>query len=247
MDKIRYPFFDGTSEEEKTFYNVSDFSWAKELEANWEIIKKEVIAYMQDPKNLHPYFAKDLMNEPEKWQTFGLYAWGVCVSKKNCEACPETIKILEKIPTIISAGVSVMEPNAEIKPHFGDTNATVRCHLGLVVPAGLPEIGFHVGYEDRSWEEGKLLLFNDAAYHKAWNNTQARRVILLFDVMRPEFATQKRDVCATVLGILSWQFITLKLPFLRILPKIIQKPFCWLLSRFVLLYFSFLKRSSAWL
>ncbi|MEO6883645.1 MAG: aspartyl/asparaginyl beta-hydroxylase domain-containing protein [Bacteroidia bacterium] len=244
MDKIFYPFFDGISENDKTFYDVSDFPWVKDVEASWHIIKNEVLAYMQDPQNLHPYFANDLMNAPEKWKTFGLYAWGICVSKKNCAACPETLKILRKIPNIISVGVSVMEPHAEIKPHFGDTNAIMRCHLGLVVPTSLPDIGFHVGYEDRSWEEGKLLMFNDAAYHRAWNNTSERRVIILFDVMRPEFAAKKRAVCANVLGILSWQFITLKIRILRMLPKIIQKPFWWMLSKLILFYFSLLKRSS---
>jgi aspartyl/asparaginyl beta-hydroxylase (cupin superfamily) len=90
-----------------------------------------------------------------------------------------------------------MEAHSEIKPHYGETDAVYRCHLPLVVPASLPVTGFQVGYEQRSWEEGKLLAFNDAAYHKGWNTSDKERIVLIFDVIRPELLPRAKRICAT--------------------------------------------------
>ena len=138
-----------------------------------------------------------------------------------------------------------MEPNSSIKPHYGDTNAIHRCHLGLLIPTSLPFTGFQVGYEKRSWEEGKLLIFNDAAYHKAWNESSQPRIVLIVDVIRPKFLKKKLWICARVNAIIKSQRIVQKSPILKSITK--NRAFQWIMSLLVYIYFSVCKRNKLWL
>lgn len=220
---------------EDTYYNASEFEWSAKIEQSWQDIHKEVLALVKNNESeLKPYFAKEMVNAPKKWKALSFYFWGLKMSKNAIYSCPKTISVLNQIPDLISASVSIMEPHAEIKPHYGDTDAIFRCHLGLEIPGELPECGFRVGYEDRSWQEGKLLIFNDAAYHKAWNYTNKRRVILLFDIIKPQYKRKKKWICAKVRGNILYQFI---LNSIGIKPKknIFSKIFSYL---FALIYFS---------
>ena len=57
-----------------------------------------------------------------------------------------------------------MESQTHIRPHWGPTNTQIKAHLGLVVPRQ-PDGGrctsLRVGDEEREWEVGKALLFDD--------------------------------------------------------------------------------------
>jgi aspartyl/asparaginyl beta-hydroxylase (cupin superfamily) len=43
-----------------------------------------------------------------------------------------------------------------------------------------------VGNEVREVEAGKLMIFDDSMEHEAWNDGPSVRVILLFEIWRPE-------------------------------------------------------------
>ncbi|MFZ5553620.1 MAG: aspartyl/asparaginyl beta-hydroxylase domain-containing protein [Bacteroidota bacterium] len=216
----------GTKED--YFFDPEGFEWAKMLEENYAVIKQEIIEHMQSGSaELKPYFAKDMMNLPGKWKTFSFYFWGIEGSQKAINACPKTVSFFSSIPGITSFSVSVMEPQSEIKPHRGDTDAIYRCHLGIEIPDGLPRCGFYVGYEERPWENGKLLVFNDAAYHKAWNKTDRQRVIILFDVLRAEYVHQKQWICSRILGALLFSLINQKLHIIRNPGNYFRRVFCY--------------------
>ena len=148
---------------DETYLNPENFDWSEKLEKNAEAIQLEVLNVLKkNTDDFKPYFAATMMNAPEKWKSLSFYFWGVLMSKKAITSCPKTISLLKEIPDIVSFSISLMEPFSEIKPHYGDTDAMYRCHLGIEIPAGLPNCGFRAGYEDRAWENGKLLIFNDA-------------------------------------------------------------------------------------
>jgi aspartyl/asparaginyl beta-hydroxylase (cupin superfamily) len=69
------------------------------------------------------------------------------------------------------------------------TNTRAIVHLPLIVPEGC---GFRVGGETRAWREGEAFAFDDTIEHEAWNGSDATRIILLFDVWRPELDTAER-------------------------------------------------------
>jgi ornithine lipid ester-linked acyl 2-hydroxylase len=230
-----------------TYYDSNDFEWTCIIENNWEIIQKEVVDFLNNnEKEVKPYFAREMVNEPNKWKAFSFYFWGLRMSQNAVNSCPKSMELLKNIPNIVSASVSIMEPYSEIKPHFGDTNAVYRCHLGLIVPSdNTEECGFRVGYEDRYWNEGKLMIFNDAAYHKAWNKTAKRRVVLLFDVIKPEYQDSKKWICAKVRGNIFWQIISEKTGILKSKKNAFTKLMSIFLAINVYLFVFSLNRKSA--
>ena len=211
-----YNFFGGRyMGNEPSFYDRDKLSWVKPLEDNWEVIRDEVTSLAASkPERLQPYFINRAMSFPPKqWRTMGLYFWSFRM-KSNCRKCPETVKVMRAIPGLISCSLSVLGPKSNINPHQGDTDATIRCHLGLKVPGTLPECGFQVGKEMRPWEEGKALPFCDAQMHTAWNDCSEQRLILIIDVVRPEYLKQKNRICAHVLAYSAIQMLYQRFAFL---------------------------------
>ncbi|MDF2438185.1 MAG: hypothetical protein K0Q95_2561 [Bacteroidota bacterium] len=231
-----------------TFYDPAEFSWTSLLEKNHDMIAAEVTRFInKNERALRPYFASALMDNPASWKALSFYFWGKRMDENACLECPDTLGILSQIPNIVSASISILEPHSEIKGHFGDTDAIYRCHLGLVIPASLPECGFRVGYEDRPWQTGKLLIFNDANYHRAWNKSGERRIILLFDVIKPEYASEKKIICAKIHGNIMWQKISEFTGLYKNKKNFITKGISTLNFTIAWLRLHFLNRKSAWL
>lgn len=222
-EKIFYSFItrDGYKGDSPTFFEREDFEWVEAVEKHFSEIKNELDEFLKSGHKLWPYFDKDIVTKEGNWKTIPFYAWGVKFYK-NCKKAPVTTRVLEKVPGMVSASFNLLEGDTDIVPHYGDTNAIARCHLGLVIPGELPEVGFKVVTESRSWEEGKLLLFCDAHEHTAWNHSKESRYILLFDVIRPEFMRKKRWVSSRILASLFLQSLAQKIPFLKKLPLLIQ-------------------------
>ena len=82
-----------------------------------------------------------------------------------------------------NAMFSLLAPNTAIPPHVGVNNARLVCHLPLIVPDGC---WFRVGGETRYWRTGEAFVFDDTIEHEALNPSDELRVVLIFDVWRPE-------------------------------------------------------------
>lgn len=214
---------------ENSFYSNNDFYWTKNLEKHFEGIKSEVVDYVNN-NELKPYFNKSLLSRKNSWKTDGLLFWGYFM-KKNHKYFKYSWKAIKEIPGLVSFSISVLEPNSSIKEHNGDTNAIIRVHLPLVVPEGLPNCSFTVNGETKAWQEGKPMLFNDAQIHSAQNLSDKRRIVLLIDVIRPEFLERKIKICAKVLNGLAWQWQTQQYPWVRKLPLWLKK-LSWSFIRF---------------
>ncbi|SRR6266487_2804477 len=203
---------------EPFFYDPKAFSWVEKIEENWRVIRDEAESLLQrHPDRLEPYFNRSLSFPPEQWKTLGFYFWSHKF-EDNCNECPQTVRILESIPNMVGGSLSVLGPKSTINPHYGDTNAIVRVHMGLSVPAPLPDSGLKVGDEVREWKEGKTLLFCDTYYHSAWNKSDQQRLVLIVDVMRPEFADQTRAICTHVLTSMLMQSLSQRFPRLHVVP-----------------------------
>lgn len=86
-------------------------------------------------------------------------------------------------PIIQTSGYSKLDPGAHILPHRGYAGDVFRIHFGLDCPQG--DCQLRVGDETRAWKNGEFLMFNDLDEHEAWNNTDAPRLVLLFDIYKP--------------------------------------------------------------
>lgn len=215
MSKLWFSIYDfsfnyrGT---EPAFINPDNFKWAKELAANTGAIRAELQKYLED-NNLQSYFNTSMVTKKNSWRTIAMKTWGIELYK-NQKKLPFTTSLLNKYPEIVSASFNLLEAKSRIKPHCGDTNAIYRCHLGIEIPSGLPEVGFRVKEESREWKNGEWMLFMDAYNHEAWNESDKPRYILLLDVMRDEYKSRKRHICATVLCSLFLQKRAEKFKFL---------------------------------
>ena len=204
------------------FYDTSDIEWVKKMEAAFPVIKTEIENFLQSKGlTMMPYFNSDLVDVKKSWKVSEFYFW----SRKEesfCKFIPELEKILNSIPGFVSAGISTLSANTDIKPHYGDTNTTIRSHFGLTIPAAYPTCGIQVGTDEKGWEEGKVLMFCDANRHRAWNHSNSVRYVLIIDVLRDHFLKQKKNICANVLSLIALQKLEYKAPFIRSLPGFIR-------------------------
>src|SRR3546814_16731501 len=89
-----------------------------------------------------------------------------------------------------NAMFSLLAPRTAIPPHVGVDNTRLVCHLPLVVPAGC---WFRVGAETRLWREGKAFAFDDTMANEAMNQSDALRVVLIFDAWHPDLSDVERQ------------------------------------------------------
>lgn len=180
---IRYSVFGNPP-----FYDKSLFPWVAEVEKEWKTIRKELEQVLKRKEEL-PSFHEIVsevrtITQDQNWKTFFLIGYGL-KSEENCRMCPETTRILKKIPGLKTAFFSILSPNKYIPPHRGPYNGVLRYHLGLIVPKPEEKCRIRVGDEIRHWREGDSLIFDDTYEHEVWNETSGDRVVLFVDFVRP--------------------------------------------------------------
>lgn len=75
------------------------------------------------------------------------------------------------VPEVERVGYSSLTQGGWIRPHWGETNARLKLHLGLVVEGGPPGCAaLTIDGESRAWSEGGVLFFDDSYEHEALNN-----------------------------------------------------------------------------
>jgi beta-hydroxylase len=173
---------------DRTFYESDEFPWVAEVEAEWRTIRKELEAVMARGEAI-PNFQdvwedQKALTEGENWKTLWFYVYGKKAAD-NCARCPQTVRVLQKIPGMKSAMFSILAPRGHIPPHRGPYKGVLRYHLGLVVPGPEGSCRLRVGNDVRSWKEGKSLIFNDRQEHEAWCDCDSPRVVLFVDILRP--------------------------------------------------------------
>lgn len=194
------------------------FDWARKLEAMSSDISTEVNKILQSRESsFQPYFIEKLSGK-DGWKTYSFKTWGINVNKA-LRSSPTFECIANQYPEIVSMSINFLPAHTKIAPHHGDSNTFYRVHLGIDIPAGLPECGFRVNEEIRPWETGKLLIFNDGNNHEAWNDSEGHRTIVVFDVMREEYLKEIVLITTKIRSILILQFFYTRFPKLESTPK----------------------------
>jgi beta-hydroxylase len=163
------------------------FPWTSILEENWAAIRTEAQAALAQLNRIPPLreISPDhrRIAEPDNWRSYFLWGYGYRMDA-NCDACPQTDRLLRQVPGLNSAFFSILKPGAHIPRHRGVTKAILTCHLGLMTPrSGRCEMA--VGDRMVGWGEGRALVFDDTYPHEVWNHTPDLRVILLVQFRRP--------------------------------------------------------------
>jgi aspartyl/asparaginyl beta-hydroxylase (cupin superfamily) len=187
------------------FYDPGQFAWAPAVEAATAAIRKELNALLAEGSDeLRPFTPNDVglpmgvskaLPNNRDWSVITLCEQG-WLTPDQVERCPITWQTLLRhapVPRVAGWGPSVifsmLRAGAHIGAHTGMYNSRLICHLPLIVPKGCR---FRVGNEVRQWEEGNLLIFDDTIEHEAWNDSSEDRVVLIFDIWRPELSEQDK-------------------------------------------------------
>jgi aspartyl/asparaginyl beta-hydroxylase (cupin superfamily) len=170
------------------FFAAEAFPWSREIEANWQTIRQELNEVMLHIDQL-PNF-QDISPDQkkiatdDKWKTFFFFAYGLR-SEDNLRRCPQTARLLGKIPGAKTAFFSILTGRKHIPEHCGPYKGVIRYHLGLIVPKEKEACRIRVGDTIAHWDEGKSLFFDDTFPHEVWNDTDSMRVVLFMDILRP--------------------------------------------------------------
>ena len=193
---------------QRQFYERDEFPWLTEIEAAVPEMQAELRAVLADGNDFAPYVeanadrpraANPLMNDP-KWGAYYFWRNGAIVPE-NAARCPVTMQALTHAPMPLIdqrspiALWSLLKPDTHIQPHHGLLNTRLICHIPLIVPQGC---ALRVGNETRSWREGEALIFDDSFEHEAWNKSGDTRVILLFEIWRPEITLEERAALTAI-------------------------------------------------
>lgn len=170
-------------------YDNSVFPWAQEIERDWHLIRAEleqVLTRQAELPGFHELSADvKTISRDKAWKTFFLTGFGLS-SERNIRQCPQTWRIVQRIPGLKTAMFSIFEPGKHLKAHRGPYNGVLRLHLGLIVPeAPAEKLAIRVDRQVCRWQEGKALIFDDAYEHEAWNHTDKTRVVLFVDFVKP--------------------------------------------------------------
>lgn len=188
---------------QRAFYERHEFAWVDAVEAMTDAIVAELDAVRGDAGDFAPYVQtatnrpapNNPLRDDPSWGAFHFWQGGQRVAA-NADRCPAVMAALSHAPIPVIAGRSPMalwsllKPGTHIQPHHGLLNTRLICHLPLLAP---PDCALRVGADTRAWHRGRLLLFDDSIEHEAWNRSNETRVVLLFEVWRPEIEAGERD------------------------------------------------------
>ncbi|OGS50060.1 MAG: hypothetical protein A3J40_11480 [Erythrobacter sp. RIFCSPHIGHO2_12_FULL_63_10] len=178
--------------------------WIGAVEAQTDAILAEAQVLLAQGQGFGPYVkaAKDrpqgdvhgLLEDPS-WSTLDLTERGIPVPERVALA-PQTwatiqgnaplCDISNRAPSVM---FSLLRAESRIPPHTGMINTRFICHLPLIVPG---DGALRVGTSQRAWECGKVMLFDDTVEHEAWNNAAEDRLVLIFDIWRPDIGEDER-------------------------------------------------------
>ena len=193
---------------QREFYERSEFPWLAEMEAAIPAMQEELRGVIARTQAFTPYVQNHpdrprpnnpLLDDPS-WGAYYFWKDGVEVTE-NSVHCPRTMAALGAAPIPViqerspMALYSVLEPGTHIAPHHGMLNTRLICHIPLILP---PDCALRVGAETRPWQNGQALIFDDSFEHEAWNRSDQRRVILLFEIWRPEISDTERAALTTI-------------------------------------------------
>ncbi len=137
----------------------------------------------------------------EGWKRFYLKWYGEPLPSAHA-LCPNTVALLETIPSVRAAMFALLPPGGKLNPHRDPFAGSLRYHLGLVTPNS-DQCRIFVDGEQYAWRDGEDVIFDETLVHWAENRTDQTRVILFCDIERPLRTSFMRAINRAVGGVLG--------------------------------------------
>lgn len=187
---------------QRPFFERDEFAWLAGIEAAVPDMRRELMQLLAMNEGFAPYIQRAPNVPPPDhpllddggWAAQYLWRDGM-PTEPAATRCPATMAALTMAPIPVIQARSPMAlfsrltPGTHIRPHHGLLNTRLICHVPLIAPSGC---GLRVGAETRHWREGEALIFDDSIEHEAWNRGDSVRVVLLFEVWRPDVTPAER-------------------------------------------------------
>lgn len=201
-------YFPGVAQ--RPFFEREAFDWASAVESATGAIRAELDAMLAAGDGFTPYVFADPASPPPANHLLDDPDWGAVHLMQAGEPHPVHAPLFPAAMAALAlapqprigtrspmALFSRLRPGTHIKPHHGVFNTRLICHLPIVVPEGC---AIRVGAETRSWQEGRLLILDDSFEHEAWNRGTSDRIVLLFEIWRPDIDADERAAITILLG-----------------------------------------------
>ena len=165
---------------------VETFPELQKLTDNWRTIRAEGERLFDEG------FIRDALNNNDwgfhsffksGWKRFYL-KWYEDFLPSAQHLCPETVKLLQSIPSIHGAMFTMLPPGSKLGAHRDPFAGSLRYHLGLKTPNS-DDCRIFVDGVMCSWRDGEGFVFDETFIHSAENKTDQNRLILFCDVERP--------------------------------------------------------------
>src|SRR5262249_38288826 len=122
---------------DRPVHDTADCPFIAPVEAKWQTIRAELEPLLKDRSRLPAFHEispdQEYISHGDHWKVFILFGFGVA-SERNCARCPETARLLRRVPGLQSAWFSILAPRYHIPEHRGVTKSLLRAHLGLIIP-----------------------------------------------------------------------------------------------------------------
>ena len=211
VQEPRYFYYPQLSQQ--PFFDRAAFPWLEALEAAVPAIRAELDAVLADANAFTPYIEADparpaneqrpLAGNPA-WSAFHLWRNGTQV-EANAARCPQTLAALAGVPLaqMPHRSPTVMfcklAGGTHIPPRNGLINTRLIVHVPLIVPG---KCHLRVGGEVRELAEGKAWVIDDTIENEAVNQGSDPRVMLVFDIPRPDISDDEhRQIVALLEGV----------------------------------------------
>jgi beta-hydroxylase len=125
--------------------------------------------------------ASKLNSGEASWRIYGLMLDKNKI-EDNTKEMPKLMAILDSIPNIINAGISVLEPNVQTERHRDYSRTFYRAHIPLIIPKG--DTYLEVDGQILKWNMDEYFIFDDTCMHYAQNKTKENRFVLIVDIAR---------------------------------------------------------------
>lgn len=172
------------------WYNTEDYPFIAKLEAGYEDIKAELLYNMENRSHLFTGETENLHVGGE-WTELRLKSSGYGFTEYT-KYFDKTMKHIRQCgQDFTSIKFSAIQPGTHIRTHTGPSNERLRLHLTLIHDGGAR---IRVGKEWHTWEEGKMIMFDDSWEHEVLHTGHKIRVVLIMDIWHPELPEDQRVV-----------------------------------------------------
>ncbi|MFC4729897.1 aspartyl/asparaginyl beta-hydroxylase domain-containing protein [Coralloluteibacterium thermophilus] len=187
----------------RPYLDPRDFPELRVLRDNWRVIRDEAAqlgeagAIRASADNTDASFNSFFK---EGWKRFYLKWYGEALPSAQA-LCPQTVALVNAIPSCRAAMFALLPPGAKLSPHRDPFAGSLRYHLGLITPNS-DDCRIVVDGQGYAWRDGEDVMFDETYVHWAENRTDMPRVILFCDIERPLRAPMRgvNRIVSTVMG-----------------------------------------------